>query len=118
MDVVAHHIGKPRSILIAQKESRTRYRSRMLSGFSGGGSFLVDAALAVLEGANWSPVPSSTGSFASGTPFAAGIAIMSFVEFPNFVARLSVFQSAVSTRDHTICSWVLKFQATTNAVLN
>jgi hypothetical protein len=52
IDVVAHHIGKPSSIIIAQKEAVTWYRSRMLSGFSGGGSFLVDATLAAFAGPN------------------------------------------------------------------
>jgi hypothetical protein len=79
IDVVAHHTGKPSSITIAQKERRTKYRSRVLSGFSGGGSFLVDATMADFAGANRSSDPLTPGSFASGARFAADMAILSFV---------------------------------------
>lgn len=55
----------------------------MLSGFSGGGSFLLDVTLAALGAANWSSASLPPGSFASGACFAADMAILSIVVIQN-----------------------------------
>jgi hypothetical protein len=46
--VVFHHIGSPRHSTISQNERMMWVRRRMSDGFSGGGCFLVCAALLLL----------------------------------------------------------------------
>jgi len=56
--------------MIAQKESITKLRNRMLSAFSGGGSFFLDATLTALAGASLSslvkPAPLAPATEAIG----------------------------------------------------
>ena len=42
MEVVLHHIGRPRKTTTAQKDKMTRLRTRMLSVSSGGGLFFAE----------------------------------------------------------------------------
>jgi hypothetical protein len=63
--VVLHHIGRPKNITITQKDRITKARSRMLSGFSGGGSFFFGAAVTAFAGAS---SPFSALRSASRTP--------------------------------------------------
>jgi hypothetical protein len=65
MVVVLHHIGRPRKMMIAQKETRTQLRMRISSAFSGGGSFWRTAASTAFEGAS-SPRIASTLTADSG----------------------------------------------------
>jgi hypothetical protein len=64
IDVVFHHIGRPNSIMIAQKDRKTENRNRACSGFSGGGSFFVGAAITAFVGGSASL---NRGSFSIGT---------------------------------------------------
>ena len=51
IDVVHHHIGNPNNNITSQNDRMTYIRSRILSGFSAGGSFLVGAASTAWAGA-------------------------------------------------------------------
>ena len=64
IDVVFHHIGRPKSIMIAQKDRKTENRNRVCSGFSGGGSFFLGAAITAFVGGSAS---FNRGSFSKGT---------------------------------------------------
>lgn len=70
MAVVLHHIGKPTNTIMAQNEAITYTRRRILSGDSGGGSFLLDAMLTAYAGA------SSLGAALLSTSFPSASEVM------------------------------------------
>jgi hypothetical protein len=66
MVVVFHHIGTPNTSIITQNEKITNARSRMLSGFSGGGSFFFVATDTAFAGASSSPALIAGSSATAG----------------------------------------------------